>query len=106
MTDHNSTQAISLRLQALALLRQAQKLDGLHPFLIHHSHQYIGTSYLVWAQSEPDEDSAVKMLDSAYEPEEREGLHIESGVTLEEIAGTSAAYRLPDVLASHNGVQE
>ncbi|MBK6616450.1 hypothetical protein [Ottowia sp.] len=100
MTDHTSTQALSLRVQALALLQQAQELDGLHPFLIHHSHQYIGTSYLVWAQTEPDEETAAKMLDSQYEPEKNEGLHIESGVTLEEIAGTSVAHRVPDVLAS------
>ena len=69
MTDHTSTQALSLRVQALALLQQAQQLDGLKPFLIHHSHQYGTTGYLVWGTEEPDEVTAAKLLDSEYEPD-------------------------------------
>lgn len=102
MTDHTSTQALSLRVQALALLQQAQQLDGLKPFLIHHSHEYGSTGYLVWGTEEPDEETAAKLLDSGYEPEKRESLDIESQITLEEIAGTSVAHRVPDVLEAES----
>lgn len=98
MTDHTSTQAMSLRVQALALLQQAQQLDGLKPFFIQHNHEYGFSGYLVWGTEEPDEDTAAKMLDSEYEPAKQEGIDIHSDLTLEEIAGTSVTHRVPDVL--------
>jgi len=106
MTDHTSTQALSLRGPALALVQQAQQLDGLQPFLIHHSHQFGSTGYLVWGTTEPDDEVAAKMLDSEYEPDKEEGLDIESSVTLEEIAGTSSSHRIPDVLASQTAADD
>ena len=100
MTQESSTEALSLRVQAQALLEQAHALDGLHPFLLHHTHQYGTTGYVVWGESEPDEKTAGEMVDSQFEPELDETLSVESNVTLQELVGIALAYRIPDVLAS------
>ncbi len=98
MTDPQSTEAMSLRVQALALLQQAQQLDGLYPYLVHHSHEYNFTGYLVWA-SGPDlsEEAAATVLESSFEPEKNESLDIESGISLEEIAGVDITKRVGDL---------
>lgn len=100
MSDPQSTEALSLRIQALALLQQAQQIDGLSPFLITHRHQYGHTGYLVWASEEPTEKVASKMTDSQFEPELVETLDVESMISLEQIAGTDITQRVPDVLES------
>lgn len=98
MTDPQSTEAIALRVQALALLQQAQQLDGLYPYLVHHSHQYNFTGYLVWASGpELPEEAAATVLESDFEPEKNESLDIESGISLEEIAGVDITKRVGDL---------
>ena len=98
MTDSHSNEALSLRVQALALLQRAQQLDGLSPHLLCHSHGYGSTGYLVWA-SGPDlsEASAAAVLESSFEPEKNESLSIESGISLEEIAGVDITKRVADL---------
>lgn len=96
MHDPQSTEALSLRAQALALLQRAQEIDGLHPYLIHHSHEYSQTGYLIWAPGpELSEEAAASVLESSFEPEKNEFLDIESGVSLEEVAGIDVSKRLP-----------
>ncbi len=98
MTDPQSTEAMSLRVQALALLQQAQQLDGLYPYLVHHSHEYNFTGYLVWASGpELSEQAAATVLESSFEPEKNESLDIESGISLEEIAGVDITKRVGDL---------
>lgn len=98
MTDPQSTEALSLRVQALALLQQAQQLDGLYPYVVHHSHEYAFTGYLIWAPGpELSEEAAASVLESSFEPEKNESLDIESGVSLEEVVGIDVSKRLPNV---------
>ncbi len=98
MTDPQSTEALSLRVQALALLQQAQQLDGLYPYLVHHSHEYNFTGYLIWAPGpELSEEAAETVLDSSFEPDRNESLDIESGISLEEIAGVDTTKRVADI---------
>jgi len=100
MSNHESTEALSLRVQALALLQQAQQIDGLKPILINHRHQYGSTGYLVWSAEDLTEKVASKMTDSNFEPELDETLDIESVISLEQVAGTDITQRVPDVLKS------
>lgn len=98
MTNPQSTEAMSLRVQALALLQQAQQLDGLYPHLVHHSHEYNHTGYLIWASGpELTEEAAATVLESSFEPERNESLDIESGISLEEIAGVDITKRVGDL---------
>ena len=99
-TDPMYTKALQLRAQALALLQEAQQIDGLKPFTVTHTHRFGNSTYVLWAKSMPDQDQAISVLDSAFEPERDEYLAIEDGHSLEEMTGASATSRLPDILAS------
>lgn len=96
MHYRQSTEAIWLRAQALALLQRAQEIDGLHPYLIHHSHEYGHTGYLVWAPGpELSQEAAECALESSFEPNKDEFLDIQSGVSLKEVVGIDVGKRLP-----------
>ncbi len=98
MIDPQSTEALSLRVQALALLQQAQQLDGLYPYLLHHRHQYGSTGYLAWSPVPNFSKKAIAyVLESSFEPEKNESLDIESGISLEEIAGVDTTKRVADI---------
>ena len=99
-TDPKSMKALQLRVQALALLQEAQQLDGLKPFTVTHMHAYGDSTYLLWAESVPDEAQAELVLDCEFEPELNESLIVEGHFRLEEMAGTSSTSRLPDILES------
>lgn len=100
MTHPHSTEALSLRIQALALLERAQALDGLRPFALHHAHDCGDSTYIVWSSREPEIDEASQMLDAEFEPDRGENLSIESSITLQEITGTVPSARVHDTIES------
>lgn len=78
----------ALRSQALALLQQAQELDGLKPFIVTHSHEWGNPSYVTWARgAHLTEADAEAVLESKYEPEKGESLAIEEHVPLSKLVG-------------------
>lgn len=97
------TQALSLRVQAQALLEQAQALDELKPFLVLHVHSGGGSPYILWASETPSQDDAEHILEEEFEPRYSETLVIAPLGTLEEMTGVALAVRLPDVLESLDG---
>lgn len=48
-------EAQTLRKLAQALLEQAQQIDGLHPYVITHSHRHGDTVYATWSASAPSD---------------------------------------------------
>lgn len=96
-TDPKSTKALQLRTQALAILQEAQQLDGLKPYTVTHSHCAGNSTYIIWATSMPSEEQAKTVLDSAFEPWRDEHLTVEGHHFLDDVAGTSVTSRLPDI---------
>lgn len=93
MFDRNAQQVTGkqLREQARKLLQQANELDGLQPFLIIHEHDYGVSGYLAWSESRLSEKAAAEILDSEFEPDRGEVLHVLDDFTLEEITGMNAS---------------
>lgn len=84
--------AMDLRKQALALLQEAQAIDGLKPFTANHSHRFGETTYIIWSAQTPDEDEATSVLEDEFESE-LETLFIQEGITLEQMTGVDPATR-------------
>lgn len=80
-----------LRRQAADLLRQAQALDGLKPFIVAHEHEYGASAYMTWFGDQPTMEMASSVLDAEFEPDRGETLNIEECVTVEELTGVSVA---------------
>lgn len=93
----HADRGLFLRTKALALLEEAQAVDGLKPFVVTHSHNYGSSSYIAWNHETPDEDNAEKVLDAEYEPDKNESLTIEESITLSEMVGVSLPSRIPDI---------
>lgn len=93
----NVDRGLFLRTKALALLEEAQAVDGLKPFVVTHSHNYGSSSYIAWNKEMPDEDDAEKVLDAEYEPDKDESLTIEENLTLSEMVGVAMSSRIPDI---------
>ena len=91
---------LSLRVKALALLQEAQAVDGLKPFTVTHIHANGEATYLVWASETPTKEQAAACLDSEFEPVRDERLAIEDSFSLEEMSGVALRARLHDVLDS------
>lgn len=85
--------AMDLRKQALALLQQAQEIDGLKPFTANHTHSFGETTYIIWSEQAPDEEGAASVLASKFEPELEETLFIQEGITLQQMTGVDPATR-------------
>ena len=102
--DPKSTEALQLRTQALALLEEAQQLDGLKPYTVTHSHCAGNSTYIIWAASMPSEEQAKSVLDSEFEPWRDEHLTVEGHHFLDEMAGASVTSRLPDILESFSAL--
>lgn len=94
ISDQDQTKSISLRTQALALLEQAQAIDGLKPFVVMHDHEYGTTGYLCWSGHEPDEEQAEAVLEADFDPDRGERLTIVDSLTLAELAGVAVSSRL------------
>ena len=92
--------ALRYRVQALALIEQAQAADGLKPFVVTHMHRFGSSAYLLWAPEQPTEEQAALVLDSDYEPERQEGLEIEANLSLDELCGVAVASRLDAIMES------
>lgn len=89
--------ALNLRKRAMALLDQAEALDGLHPFVVTHRHNFGQSSYVLWARTQPAQEDAELVLDATFDPDDEE-LTIEGDFTLEEFVGVSPAHRLLDLI--------
>ena len=85
--------AMDLRKQALALLQQAQAIDGLKPFTANHTHRFGETTYIIWSEQTPDEDGAASVVAAKFEPELEETLFIQEGITLQQMTGVDPATR-------------
>ena len=98
---------LQLRVQALALLKAAQAMDGLKPFTVTHSHATGESTYVLWAKEITTVDQAESVLDSVFEPDKDEWLAVEENFALEEMTGVAVTARLDDILAStkQNDVQ-
>jgi hypothetical protein len=94
------TKGLILRSKALALLQEAQALDGLKPFTVTHHHSYGASTYVLWAETQPSEDEAEAVLDAEFEPDRDETLEIEDNFTLEEMTGVATTSRLQDIQES------
>jgi hypothetical protein len=92
--DENEMSGLALRAKALELLKRAQAVDGLTPFLVVHSHREGTTNNLVWSNGLPDEDHLVKSLGLNFEPERGEGIEIEDDLDLEQLTGVALSTRL------------
>lgn len=92
------TDALMLRVKALALLQQAEALDGLRPFMVIHEHDMGAAGYLAWNHDVPSEKEASAVLTSEFEAGREEVLTVMSDVTLDEIAGVAPSARIQDVL--------
>lgn len=88
-SDSDAMRALSLRTQALALLQQAEAIDGLKPYVLTHVFEVNSAAYLSWSRSEPTEEMAVSVLDSAFEPDRGEWIAVEDSIKLEELTGLS-----------------
>lgn len=88
-SSESESTADQLRRQAADLLRQAQALDGLKPFIVTHAHEFGESSYMTWFGDEPTEEMATSVLDSEFEPDRNETLFVEEYVTIEELVGVT-----------------
>lgn len=100
LPEADSTEAMALRTQALALLQRAESIDGLKPFIVMHEHDSGTSGYLAWNRTEPNESEASAVLNAEFEEDREEVLTIESNITLEEISGVALTARIPDILDS------
>lgn len=89
-----------LRTKALALLQEAQAVDGLKPFTVTHTHSFGESTYVLWAAEKPTQEEAKAVLDSEFEPDREETLVVEDCFSLEEMSGVAVTARLPDILES------
>lgn len=94
------TEGLMLRAKALALLQQAEALDGLRPFMVIHEHDAGTAGYLAWNHDVPSEKEASAVLTSEFEVDREEVLTVVSDVTLDEIVGVALSARIQDVLQS------
>jgi hypothetical protein len=58
-----------LRSGALDLIRRAEAIDGLKPFMVMHEHREGVTGYLMWFEKEPDEAQLVAGLPVEFDPD-------------------------------------
>lgn len=82
---------VLLRARALALLQDAEAIDGMKPYLIVHSHEYGESVYVGWGSKKPDETAAARLLDAEFEPDRGETIEIHDDLTLSELTGTAPA---------------
>ena len=89
-----------LRSKALALLQEAQVVDGLKPFTVTHTHSFGESTYVLWAAETPSQEEAEAVLDSEFEPDREETLVVEDCISLDEMSGVAVTARLRDILQS------
>jgi hypothetical protein len=99
MATNADTKALSLRAEALAILQEAEVLDGLKPFIVVHQQADRNDVYMCWAGARPSCDEVEAMLDAKFEPAMGEKLITEQIDSLKEVAGTLLSRRIADVLA-------
>jgi len=98
MNHSNAIKALKLRVEALALLQQAEALDHLKPYAVTHEHRSGLSTYLLWASHAPTTEQACAVLDAPFEAELDETLEIKSDFTLDELTGVSVGARLDNLV--------
>jgi hypothetical protein len=93
-----------LRAKALALLQEAQSIDGLKPFFAIHVHEneYGEIPYVVWAKSNPGDDVQV-MFEADFDPDS-EFISVYEGFDLESMVGVKG--RMPEDQDQQDSVAE
>lgn len=87
MTDKTTSRDPDiLRAQALALLDEAQSIDGLKPYFALHEHQFGETPYLVWAKDNPGEKASV-LFEEDFEPDAGDSVSVYEGFELQTLVG-------------------
>lgn len=76
-----------LRAKAFALMKEAEAIDGLKPYLISHRHEFGMAGYIGWANTEVTTLMASSILDSPFEEGKGKFLSIEDRITLDELTG-------------------
>lgn len=104
--DRDVDRALLLRAQALALLQEAQAIDGLKPFTVTHTHREGESTYVVWAPEPPTEGQVEAVLESSFEPYRDETLVIEGCHTLEELTGVAIGSRLLDIVGADDHLSQ
>jgi hypothetical protein len=83
-----------LRRQALALLEQANELDGLKPYAVVHEHAFGTSAYMCWSNSPegPNQEDAESVLDSEFEEDKDEVLTIQK-MDLSDLTGEDVYHK-------------
>lgn len=92
-------QGMQLRAKALALLEQAQSIDGLKPMTVTHTFEYGHGTHLLWAKEVPTPRAAAIAIQADFEPGNGETLVIEHRNTLANFVGAPGANRVPENVA-------
>ena len=87
--------SMDLRREALGLLKMAQALDGLQPYVVMHDHEYGVSSYIGWGGDDLTPDEATSILDAQFEYDKGETVVVDDGITLEEMTGVSPSSQIP-----------
>ena len=98
MNHSNAIKALKLRVEALALLQQAESLDRLKPYAVTHEHRSGSSTYFLWASHAPSTEEACTVLDAPFESELDETLDIMGYFTLDELTGVSIGSRLDNLV--------
>lgn len=67
-SEARPSRAQALRLQALELLRAAERIDKLRAFTVTHVHKHGESHYLVWARTMPGQADLTELIDN-FEPQ-------------------------------------
>ena len=77
----------TLRALARSLLERAERLDGLQPYVVTHSHRFGQTVYTAWSAGAPNEKQMASLLEEKFEEDRGETLESHR-VEIAEITGT------------------
>lgn len=83
--EENEKFALELRRQALELLKQAQTLDSLKPYVVRHETPWEDNEQLVWAATRPSLEEAQKRV--GYQEWQNEKVFVQETFPLEQLTG-------------------
>lgn len=86
--DEQNTPARALRRQALEMLQEAERLDGLKAFTVTHVHKHGEDHWVVWARQTPVLAELQTMFPD-FEPDLDESLSVSGPMPLQVLVGLS-----------------
>lgn len=89
--EENEKRALELRRQALELLKQAQSMDSLKPFVVRHETRWGEDEQLVWATTQPTLEDAKKRV--GYQEWQNERVFVQETFPLEQLTGADLGTR-------------